>query len=317
MKTIEEIYNKLQNEKEVKELNEEWKELTKNRKKQLEITTIVSVILDIFIIIFLGKTMISNLMILLLVIAILDIMIFVIVTIISQITPKQLNFNKKYKDIVVKRIINNFYNNSEYFPDKPMPEYIYKNNGYEFYNRYKSKEYFEAQINNKYGIQMAEVETTKEVERTNSKGEKEIENVRVFNGLFAKIVIDKSINSELKVMQDKLFKLYKDRVSMDSSEFEKYFDVKASDSIIAMQLLTADVMEELVKCKNNTNMKYDITIRNNEIYLRFHSGTMSFNMEELKDGVLDKNVIHRYFYTLNFTYNLANKLIDTINDTQI
>ena len=52
MKTIEEIYNKLQNEKEVKELNEEWKELTKNRKKQLKITTIVSVILDIFIIIF-------------------------------------------------------------------------------------------------------------------------------------------------------------------------------------------------------------------------------------------------------------------------
>ena len=118
-------------------------------------------------------------------------------------------------------------------------------------------------------------------------------------------------------MQDKLFKLYKDRVSMDSSEFEKYFDVKASDSIIAMQLLTVDVMEELVKCENNTNMKYDITIRNNEIYLRFHSGTMSFNMGELKDGVLDKNVIHRYFYTLNFTYNLANKLMDTINDTQI
>lgn len=75
-------------------------------------------------------------------------------------------------------------------------------------------------------------------------------------------------------------------------------------------------MNELVEFENKTKMKYDICINNNEIYLRFHSGAM-FEIENLKNGVLDKNTIQKYFYMLNFTYNLYNRLISIINDTQI
>lgn len=321
MKTMDEIYEELQNEKGINELNKEWKEIVASKRKYTKISVIICAILDAFVIIFFKKIMISNLImplpIMLLGIVISNAVFFIIGTIISQTTPKQLNFNQNYKNIVLKKIINNFYSNLEYFPYKEMPEYIYRNNGYEFYNKYNSSNYFEAQIDNKYDIQMAEVETMNEEEYTNSQGEKETRTVTVFRGLFAKIVIDKSINSELKIMQDRSFKYDKNRLNMDSSEFEKYFDVKSSNSIIAMQLLTHDVMEELVKLENKTNMKYDVCIKNNEIYLRFHSGTMSLHMGELKDGVLDKNVIHKYFYTLNFTYNIANTIINAINDVQI
>lgn len=55
--------------------------------------------------------------------------------------------------------MNNFYDNLEYFPNKEMPEYIYDKLNYEYYNRYKSEDYLEAQINGKYSIQMAEILT--------------------------------------------------------------------------------------------------------------------------------------------------------------
>ena len=71
------------------------------------------------------------------------------------------------------------------------------------------------------------------------------------------------------------------RLEMDSSEFEKYFDVKASDKILGMQLLTSDVMEELIEFQNKTKMKYDVYIKDNELYLRFHSGKM-FEIGKLK-----------------------------------
>ena len=103
---------------------------------------------------------------------------------------------------------------------------------------------------------------------------------------------------------------------MDSSEFEKYFDVKASNQIIGMQLLTADVMEELVDFENKTKMKFDIFIKENELYLRFHSGDM-FDPTNLKNGPLDKISIEKYFYMLNFTYNLSNKIINLVNETEI
>ena len=127
-------------------------------------------------------------------------------------------------------ITSNFYNNLEYFPEKPMPEYIYKNLGY---------------------------------------------------------------------------------------EFEKYFDVKAANKILAMQILTADIMEELVEFENKTKMKYDVYIKNNNIYLRFHSANLQISAEDLKNGVLDKKIINKYFYLMNFTYNLSSKLINTINEVQI
>ena len=52
-----------------------------------------------------------------------------------------------------------------------MPEYIYENAGYEYYDCYSSDDYFEAQINNKYSIQMAEV-LTKEKESMKMQMEK-------------------------------------------------------------------------------------------------------------------------------------------------
>ena len=52
-----------------------------------------------------------------------------------------------------------------------------------------------------------------------------------------------------------------------------------------MQLLTADVMELLINFYEITNIKYDIIVRNNNIYLRFYTGAM-FELKSLKNGIL-------------------------------
>lgn len=163
---------------------------------------------------------------------------------------------------------------------------------------------------------MAEILTKEEKTYKDSNGDIKTKTITKFHGLFAKILMDKSINSELRIMQNGKMILEKDKLNMDSSKFEKYFDVKASNPIVGMQLLTADVMEELIGFEDRTNMKYDIYIRNNELYLRLHSGAM-FEFRKIKDRVLDKEEIQKYFYVLNFTYNLSNKLINLVNDVQI
>ena len=60
----------------------------------------------------------------------------------------------------------------------------------------------------------------------------------------------------------------------------------------------------------------DIFINGNELYLRFHSGSM-FEAGNLKNGVLDRNLLQKYFYMLNFTYNLSNRIIKLIHETEI
>jgi len=317
MKTFDEIYEELQSA-DNSELNSAWQEAKKESEKAKRITMITCLVINViaFIIILILLSNGLNLeMLLPTIVPILIVNIFAIVIINIIFSKNRNNYSAKYKQIVINKLINNFYNNVEYFPQKPMPEYIYKDLEYEYYNRYNSEDYLEAQINNGNSIQMAEILTQEEETYKDSDGNTKTRTITKFYGLFAKIVMDKSIMGELKIMQNGTM-LFGNKLKMDSSEFEKYFDVQASNKIIGMQLLTADIMEELVRFVNETNMKYDVYIKEKELYLRFHSGEM-FEAGNIKSGVLDRKLIHKYFYMLNFTYNLSNKIINLVKDTQI
>lgn len=319
MKTFEEIYEEIQKDNN-NELNNAWNEAKKEKVKSKKIALIVCLIIDLLIIIFAEKniSVINGHFVFLPMIficLILDIIIYGVMT--TTIFSKEYTkYNKVYKETLIKKIMNNFFENLEYFPKKEMPEYIYENVNYnEHYDIYESEDYFEAYIKEKYSIQMAEILTQKEEEYTDSDGEEHTRTITVFNGLFAKVLMHKSIMGQLKIMQNRTI-FSKNKLEMDSSEFEKYFDVEASNKIVGMQLLTADVMEELIAFQNNTNIKYDIFIKDNELYLRFHCGEM-FEPGKLKNGPIDKDLLRKYFYMLNFTYNLSNKLIKVINETII
>ena len=89
-----------------------------------------------------------------------------------------------------------------------------------------------------------------------------------------------------------------------------------------MRLLKEKVIKEQIEFQNKTNMKFDVAIINNYIYLRFHIGSR-FSMEEEifkvkhdKNEILDKYSLKKYFDILNYTYNLSNKLIDIVNETE-
>ena len=321
MKNFEDLYNEITvNE----ELQLAWEEATKERKRNLKIATtiFISVFLIIGTVLFIATTKFEGLNILVIpkmLVVMIPSMLFLGVLIfgISMIfTNKYKKYASAFKRVVIKELIKNFYDNSEYYPEKQFPKRIYDEGEYEYYDRYYSDDYIEAKINNEYDIGMAEVKTVEVRTERDSNGNTRTRTYTKFHGIFAKIVIDKSINSELRIKQNGSYRFSKNRLEMDSSEFEKCFDVSATNKIIGMQLLTADVMEELIEFINKTNMRYDIVIKNNNIYLRFHSGIM-FEPQALKKGIIDKEHLQKYFYMLNFTYNLSDKIIKLINETEI
>lgn len=314
MKKFEDLYNEISVNNELKE---SWEQAKEEERKVKTVTIPVYIIITIILLIVIKKFIGFNIMAILFagfIIIFVNLMVFMI----SQLFRKQTRrYNNVFKKVVIEKLIENFYDNIEYFPNKEMPERIYEEAEYnEDYDEYYSDDYIEAKINKEYDIEMAEVGTVRIETTEDSEGNKKTRTIPIFGGLFAKIVIDKSINSKLEIKQDGSHRFSKDRLEMDSSEFEKYFDVSATNNIIGMQLLTADVMEELIDFENKTNIKYDIVINNNNIYLRFHCGPM-FEPEALKKGIIDKKDIQKYFYMLNFTYNLSDKIIKLIKETEI
>lgn len=320
MKNFEDLFKEIEENQEIKKSWQEAREEQKKMNKIRGIIAIITIVLGLgFIILKMNLNSYKEFNAFLIIpslffIFFVNLIAFVITCLISQ---KQNAYKVEFKQVIIKKLIDNFYDNLEYYPLKEMPERIYEKPNYnEYYNEYHSEDYFEGQIKNKYYIDMAEVFTEHVETHTDSEGNTHTTRTTIFHGLFAKVTSEKSITSELRIVQDKIGKYNKNRLNMDSSEFEKYFDVITDNKIIAMQLLTADVMEEMIEFENKTNMKYDIVVKENEIYLRFHCGDM-FEPQSVRKGIINKAQLEKYFYMLNFTYNLSNRLIELINETEI
>lgn len=159
MKDFNLLYSELQ--KKENEIYNIWNK-AKNEKNKLNIVVIVICIL-VDIIIFKGfkKSVISFdeveefkitfLMMFSIWFIVVDSIIYFFIH--SIFGKQQKEYFKKYKDIIIGTIIRNFYTNLEYFSSKSMPKYIYEEAKYnEYYNRYGSEDYFEANLDSTTSI---------------------------------------------------------------------------------------------------------------------------------------------------------------------
>ena len=100
-----------------------------------------------------------------------------------------------------------------------------------------------------------------------------------------------SINNNYS--KNKIDMLQNNRVEMDSSEFEKHFNVYSENKIVAMQVLTSDVMMILLEFYNKYKIDYEILLRDKKIYLRFFVGPI-FEPPIFKNSMDKKLLLQHY-----------------------
>lgn len=241
---------------------------------------------------------------------------------------KCLEYKNEFKTKVIKALLDSFNENIEYFPTHGINSSVYNEAEFGKYDRYRAEDLMKGTLKNNCNFEMSEVLTEDEYE--DSEGHTQY--LTLFCGLFAKIETSKPFNARLYLRKDRKDKNIISRaftgrlltgrvpfgnlrVNLDSQEFEKYFDVYCTDKIIAMQLLTPDVMQLLVNFREEMDMEYELTIKNNCIYIRFLSGEM-FEPAVVTKFSLDKNMLYKYYKMLDFSFSLTNKLINLIKDAE-
>lgn len=232
--------------------------------------------------------------------------------------PKK-RYNLIYKQKVIKTFIEFYDEDLKYNPSARMPQSIYKNAGFEDnYDRYYSDDLIIGNIDG-HEIMMGEVHTQRKEEHTDSDGDISTSYVTIFHGMFGNVKINNKYNGEIKIHSDKgkLGNLFnkKTKIEMDSTEFEKYFDVAANDKIQAMQILTSDIMEQMINFINESKIKFELTINQNELYIRFKTGKM-FEANIFKSSV-DFNTLKKAYDIINFTFDITRKLTKVLEETEI
>ncbi len=233
------------------------------------------------------------------------------------------DYRSEYKQKIVKAILEYFNENLEYSLRKGIDEADYLNADFENYDVYFSEDLITGKLKNGCQFSFAEVATRKRYEDLN--GQRRTKDI--FEGAFAKIETPKPFKAALYLRKDlkdkgvleKISSLklnFKDlRTEMDSDEFKQFFDVYCNDKIIAMQLLTADIMQLLVDFRKEMHKNFEITIKDDNIYIRFDEEFL-FRVLNIETSTFDEQAIYRQYKILKFIFALTNNIVKLLKETE-
>ena len=319
---FDKIYSNMMNNINTEKLEEYRKSaLKEERKNDKEVVLLVVYIVFVpIIIIVLNFLIFKNIFILFaLIIILIVIPIYMYIHIKKNEKEKIKSSINKYYDyynkVVIGEFLNQFEEKIDYSPNDKVENYVYKEAEFERFDNYYSRGLIKANLKNGYNIDMCNVIT----EYISTDNEGNALYYTLFNGIFATIKTPKPFNDVLYLKKDKKDKKYKnrniipnvDKIQLDSEEFENYFDVYSSNKIIAVQLLTSDVMEFLKEFQDSTNIDFELTLKKNRIFIRFFTNGI-FGLPDSTQTTIDKEEFKRYYkilsFIIQFTYKITNLL---------
>jgi len=287
MKDFDEIYSKID--------QTELRLLESKRNKIIKIVVAIICVVTILVIMLAIVTKAMYFMFL-------EIGVIILYIILDQ---KIKRYRTQFKTKIIGTFVKEYDSNLEYTPEGGIQRSIYMGGEFERFDKIYSQDYIKGKLNNEYYLKMSEVKTKILVD------EKEI---TVFHGVFEEIELTKIIDANLKIRR-KEGKASKGKIQMDSSEFEKVFDVYTTNQIMAMQILTSDIMQMLIEFKTTNNIVPELTINKNKLYIRFATGNI-FEPRLSKQSSDYKSLLE-YYKIINFTLGLTEKILKNIKETEI
>lgn len=219
-----------------------------------------------------------------------------------------------FKDKVIRQFVKAYSDKLEYYPNEGIPFRIYNKAGFDgHYDRFRSEDLIKGTILDNCEIAMSEVWTEREEETVDQDGHHRREYVTIFRGLFACIDLKSFLTFSFRITRNvflsNMFK-GKQKLEMDSGEFEKIFDVKTDDKINTLRILTSDIMQMLIDFKNENKITPEIVFQDNKLYIRFAVGNV-FEPNKIK-GDMDFDKLKENYDMINFIFKLTEEFSKNI-----
>ena len=229
-----------------------------------------------------------------------------------EVQKRGRTYPEVFKEKIVGPIIEHTFETAKYNAKQGLSSFDYNKAGYnDRYDRFFSDDLIIAPLKADNDIStfitFAEVHT----ERESRDDDGHTTYVTVFHGLAGSFLIPKNVGKRIYIRSNgRVNGWNKNKVKMDMPEFEKVFDVESDDPILAMRILTSDVMAEMIDLYKKYKYRFEINIINDTVYMRLRTGVM-FEPNVFKSSVEYKQ-IEKYYLVLKALTNIAEHIYDTI-----
>ena len=221
-------------------------------------------------------------------------------------------YRKLFKEKIIIPLITNIFEGAIYKPEQGWTKEEYKEGEYErWFDRYNTEDLITSPIKLKDGvestIEFCEVHT----ERESKDKDGHTTYTTIFHGIASKMKIDKSLGTNIYIDRNWMGG-GKSAVKLDSPEFEKKFDVKSEDKIMAVRVLTADVMAEMVDMREKYGYSFEIHIIRDTIYMRVFTGGV-FEPNIYKES-LEYQTLEKYYKIIHAMMSLSTHIYKVIDE---
>ena len=211
---------------------------------------------------------------------------------------------KKYKSLFKEKIINEIVDKSnstfKYNPNSGVSSNEYAESEFDYgWDLYSSEDLIDGKLEDGSNLKMSQVHTQERHQTTDSDGHIKTTYVTTFLGLYGIIKLKTGTKADFMIKANSKFsKFNKNRIEMESGEFEKYYDVFSGSKNNeirqnAMELLTPEVIEEFVRIRNLFKTSLNLRIHDSKIYFRIDVGDI-FEAPTFKSS-MDFDLLQNYF----------------------
>lgn len=235
--------------------------------------------------------------------------------IILGIFNNEILYKHIFKNNIITSLVKNYDSHLKFSSTQCIQAQYYNLAEFEHYDYFHSNDYISGKIDGIIPIQLGDVETTHV--HTDSDGHTHTS--ILFKGLFSMINLPKNFPSIVTILSDKssVRKIFPDNeiLKVDSVEFEKNFNVFTKNKVLAMQLLTADIMSSIIDFQVQNNAIFEIVIKGSFAYIRIHCDDMF--EANLSKNAFDYDTLYTYYKYLDFICELSKKIFNIIKEKDL
>lgn len=224
------------------------------------------------------------------------------------------NYKKIYKKCVIEQLVKGYNQRFYYDADTGISRTEYNISHFdEKYNEYHSEDRIFGTLENGDNFQLSEVSTLKVTRTKDSSGKMKETKTQTFRGMYGIVRLQKNTLLNIHIASNNSMKKFvKDRVEVDSTEFEKYYDCLTKDRVDAMRIFTSDLIDKYIEIVRDNKYGFELKLIDNMIFLRYKTNQL-FEPPMFKTG-LDKAFVKKNYKIIYYPLEIMNATIKCINE---
>ena len=224
------------------------------------------------------------------------------------------NYRKIYKDNVIEGLVKAYNEKFYYSPTNGISRVEYGLARFDNkVDEYFSEDRIFGTLEKGDNFQLAEVATYEISKVKDSEGNEREEKTQTFRGMFGIVRLEKNTLSNIYIASNSQFRKFnKNRLEIDSSLFEEYYDCITNDKVTAMRIFTSELIEKYIEIVKDNKYGFELKIIDNMIFFRYKTNQL-FEPPMFSSG-LDKSFIRKNYKVIYYPLEIMKATIDAVHE---